>query len=164
MRRVAGKVGITPMAIYHHFPNRDALLEAITAGEFDHLARHFAKAQGSSRDALQSAISGYLDYALGRPKVFDFVFTQKRKDARRFPADFRARKSPTLTLLADEVTGRMDAGTMRRDDVWETVLAIWALIHGLVVLHRGKRIDLPEKEFRNLCERSLRRLMHGLET
>ncbi len=30
MRRVAEAVGITPMAIYHHFPNRGALLNLIT--------------------------------------------------------------------------------------------------------------------------------------
>ena len=35
MRRVAKQVGITPMAIYHHFRNRDALLVAVTDGEFD---------------------------------------------------------------------------------------------------------------------------------
>jgi hypothetical protein len=29
MRRVAQAVGITPMAIYHHFPNREALLDFV---------------------------------------------------------------------------------------------------------------------------------------
>ena len=142
MRRIARKVGITPMAIYHHFPNRDALLVAVTEGEFERLASCFRLAKDASGDSLMNAISGYLDYALSRPQVFDFVFGQKRKGARQFPADFRARKSPTLTILADEVNARMQAGELRRDDMWETSLAIWALIHGLVVLHRGGRIDL----------------------
>jgi AcrR family transcriptional regulator len=31
MRRVASAVGITPMAIYRHFPNREALLRAVAA-------------------------------------------------------------------------------------------------------------------------------------
>ena len=34
MRRVAEAVGITPMAIYHHFPSREALLNTITDREF----------------------------------------------------------------------------------------------------------------------------------
>ena len=34
MRRVAEAVGITPMAIYHHFPNRDSLLNSVTDREF----------------------------------------------------------------------------------------------------------------------------------
>ena len=35
MRRVAQAVGITPMAIYHHFPNRESLLDSITDREFE---------------------------------------------------------------------------------------------------------------------------------
>jgi AcrR family transcriptional regulator len=163
MRKVAKRVGITPMAIYHHFPNRQALLLAVTDGEFERLAACFRTAGRAHRDPLMNAISGYLDYAQSRPRVFDFVFSQERRDARQFPADFRARKSPTLTLLADEIDARMKAGGLRRDDAWELALAIWALIHGLVVLHRGRRIDLPDKEFRALCGRSLQRLLHGLE-
>jgi len=163
MRKVAKEVGITPMAIYHHFPDRDALLSAVTDSEFERLAEYLRSAIGGKGDVLVNAISGYLDYALSRPRVFDYVFAQRRKGARRFPTDIRARKSPTLTLLADEVDGGMGAGELRRDDVWEVVLAIWALIHGLVVLYRGKRIDLSEKEFRALCERSLQRLIHGLK-
>jgi AcrR family transcriptional regulator len=38
MRRVAKTVGVTPMAIYHHFPDRKALLKTITDGEFQKLA------------------------------------------------------------------------------------------------------------------------------
>ncbi len=34
MRRVADAVGITPMAIYHHFPNREELLNTITNQQF----------------------------------------------------------------------------------------------------------------------------------
>ena len=30
MRRIAKEVGITPMAIYYHYPNRQALLQSIT--------------------------------------------------------------------------------------------------------------------------------------
>jgi len=48
MRRVARAVGITPMAIYHHFPNREALLKAVTDQEFQ-------KLRASSRSAGQRA-------------------------------------------------------------------------------------------------------------
>ena len=36
-------------------------------------------------------LDGYLDYALARPKVFDYVFSQHRTDARRFPRTALAR-------------------------------------------------------------------------
>jgi hypothetical protein len=40
---------------------------------------------------------------------------------------------------------------------------MWAHTHGYVSLYRGGRFDLPEKEFRALVRRSLRRLIHGLK-
>jgi AcrR family transcriptional regulator len=44
MRRVAEAVGITPMAIYHHFPSREALLNTITDREFAKLLRTYRRA------------------------------------------------------------------------------------------------------------------------
>ena len=40
MRRVASAVDITPMAIYHYFPNREALLNHITDREFSKLLEY----------------------------------------------------------------------------------------------------------------------------
>jgi AcrR family transcriptional regulator len=37
---IADALGITPMAIYHHFPSRDALLTMITDREFAKLLTH----------------------------------------------------------------------------------------------------------------------------
>jgi len=36
-------------------------------------------------------------------------------------------------------------------------------VHGYVMLYRGGRIDLSEKEFRKLVDRSIGRLLHGLK-
>ena len=37
IRRVAKEVGITPMAIYHYFASREALLNAVVDSEFEQL-------------------------------------------------------------------------------------------------------------------------------
>src|SRR5262245_56437886 len=41
MRRVAAAVGLSPMAIYRHFPNREALLKRIGDDSFDAIVRHW---------------------------------------------------------------------------------------------------------------------------
>jgi AcrR family transcriptional regulator len=44
IRRVAAEVGITPMAIYKHFPNRDALLNGATSAEYRRIGAYFERA------------------------------------------------------------------------------------------------------------------------
>ena len=165
MRRVAQAVGITPMAIYHHFPNRESLLNTITDREFAKLLSHIQAhpLNGTIGNRIAAVMEGYLDYAFTQPRVFDYVFSRVRPDARKFPQDFRARRSPTLNPIADMLAGEMQKGLLKKDDVWEVAFALWAHVHGYIMLYRGGRIDLSEKEFRKLLHRSLRRFLHGLK-
>jgi AcrR family transcriptional regulator len=167
MRRIARDVGITPMAIYHHFPNREVLLKTVTDREFEKLAEFMDARQNDARtggERLLRVMDYYIDYAFKHPKVFDYVFSQYRTDARRFPRDFRARRSPTMNRVADTVANAMARGEIRKDDVWEVAMELWAHIHGYVALFRAGRFALSEKQFRLLCRRSLKRLLHGLKS
>lgn len=167
LRRVATAVGITPMAIYHHFPSREALLHDVCDAEFD---RHAAllvadqqQAGGSIETRLTRNLDTFLDFALQRPHVYDFVFSQPRTGARRYPEDFKARRSPTANVLADLISEGMRTGLFRKGDVWEATLLMAAQTQGLITLWRGGRFSLGEQEFRALCHRFARRLVHGLE-
>jgi AcrR family transcriptional regulator len=164
MRRVAEAVGITPMAIYHHFPNREALLNSITDREFAKFLGYIQRriVSGSHERRLISVMEAYIDYALDRPRIFDYVFSQSRPAARRYPEDFRQRRSPTLNPLADQVADAMASGWMKKDDIWEVALELWAVTHGYVVLYRAGRFSLEEKKFRALIRRALGRVIHGL--
>jgi AcrR family transcriptional regulator len=165
MRRLAQAVGITPMAIYHHFPNREALLNIITDREFAKLLSHIQAypLNGTLENRIVAVMEGYVDYAFKQPRVFDYVFSRVRDDARKFPQDFRARRSPTLNPIADMLAAEMEKGLLKKDDVWEVAFALWAHVHGYIMLYRAGRIDLSEKEFRKLLHRSLRRFLYGLK-
>jgi AcrR family transcriptional regulator len=164
MRRVAKDVGITPMAIYHHFPSREALLNAVVDSEFQHLAEFYNRPNGKRglEAALVHLMDGYIDYALAHPRIFDYVFAAPRPGARRFPEDFRARRSPTLNITADIVSSWMKLGKLKRDDHWEIAMEMWAHVHGYLALWRGGRFNLSEDQFRKLVHRSFRRLLYGL--
>jgi AcrR family transcriptional regulator len=166
MRRVAQAVGITPMAIYHHFKDRDELLNTITDREFSKLLNHIQShpIRGTLEQRLFALMEGYVDYAFEQPRVFDYVFSRPRPEARQFPKDFRARKSPTLNPVADALAVEMKAGHLNTDDVWEVAFGLWAHVHGYVLLYRAGRIDLSEKEFRKLLQRSIRRFLCGLKS
>src|SRR5580698_657022 len=157
MRRVAEAVGITPMAIYHHFPSREALLDHITDREFAKFLEYIQRRpqRGSIETRIISSIEAYIDYAFDRPRIFDYVFAEPRPTARRYPEDFRARRSPTLNPLADSIAAAMKSGDLKKDDVWEVALALWAHTHGYIALYRAGRFNLSEEEFRFLVRRSL---------
>jgi AcrR family transcriptional regulator len=165
MRRVALAAGITPMAIYHHFPSHETLLDTITDHEFAKFLAYIQAAPrtGTIETRLVNAMLAYVDYALDRPRIFDYVFAQPRPNARRYPDDFRARRSPTLNPIADGVEAAMRAGFLQEDDVWEVALELWAHTHGYVALYRAGRFTLTPTQFRALVRRSLRRLIHGLQ-
>ena len=165
MRRVAEVVGITPMAIYHHFPDRQSLLTFITDREFAKLADRLRKLPqaGALKIRLLHVMDYYVDYAFAHPRVFDYVFSRYRDDARRFPEDFRAGRSPTMNLVAEVVSEAMKAGVIRKDDVWEVAMDLWSFAHGYVALNRAGRFALNEAAFRSLFQRSMRRFFNGLK-
>ncbi|KAA6462174.1 TetR/AcrR family transcriptional regulator [Acidobacteria bacterium AB60] len=164
MRRIASEVGITAMAIYHHFSSREALLGAIVDSEFEQLVNFFAASgrNGTFENKVVHSLDGYMSYAFAHPRIFDYVFSSARAGARRFPEDFRARLSPTLNLVADMVAEGMKLGKLKRDDPWEVAMELWAHVHGYLMLYRAGRFSLDQEEFRKLVHRSLRRLLHGL--
>ena len=93
MRRVARSIGITPMAIYHHFATREVLLRAVVDREFGEFLDLIGKMStlDTAEEQVVHALDAYLEYALSRPQIFDYVFSKPRDDARRYPEDFRAR-------------------------------------------------------------------------
>jgi len=165
MRRVAEAVGITPMAIYRHFSNREALLKRLSDDSF-HATAHEWKRRSTGTDPVKRLMAfsdPYLDYALAHPHLFDHAFSVPRDDARKFPKDFRAGLSPTLNVVIDAVKDGMAKGVLKKDDPYDVAMAMWAQQHGLVMLYRAGRFSFDEAQFRAFYKKSLRRLIDGLK-
>ena len=90
MRRVARAVGITPMAIYHYFPNREALLKAITDQEFQKLLGFIEQrwAASTPETRIVEVMMGYLDYALLAATRFRLCFFAPADGRQAIPERF----------------------------------------------------------------------------
>ena len=166
MRRVAEAVGITAMAIYRHYPDREALLNALADEGFEELAASLKgrRFSGDLETRLAKMADLYLDHALENPKLFELMFLKPRKGARQYPKDFKARKSPTATLMADVIAAGVAGGELKKDNHWEITFEMGALSHGLIMLYLGGRMAVTPAQFRALYRRSFRRYLHGICT
>ena len=164
MRRVAEAVGITAMAIYRHYPDREALLNALADEGFQELAESLKgrRYSGDTETRLAKMADIYLDHALENPRLFELMFLTRREGARQYPRDFKARRSPTATLMADLIAAGMADDEFRKDDPWEITFEMGAMSHGLIMLYLGGRLAATPTQFRALYRRSFRRYIHGI--
>ncbi|HTF43412.1 MAG TPA: TetR/AcrR family transcriptional regulator [Terriglobales bacterium] len=164
MRRVAKAVGITPMAIYRHYPDRAALLNSLADEGFEELVARLAgkRFSGSVEERLTKMGEIYLEHALENPRLFELMFLKRREGARRYPRDFKADRSPTANLMVEVIQEGMASGYFRDDDPWEIVFEMGALSHGLIMLYLGGRMAVSRTHFRALYRRSFGRYIHGI--
>ncbi|MGH8793376.1 MAG: TetR/AcrR family transcriptional regulator [Stackebrandtia sp.] len=162
MRRVAADAGVTAMATYRHFPNRQALLRTVADAAFAELSADWGRHDdvGDFASRISRMQDAFLDFALGQPNLYTFLMTDRRDGARRFPADYEA--SPTFAPMVALAEQGMRDGTLRVDDPLEVAMTLVAQVMGLLQLHLGGRVSLSEPEFRALCKRSTERILDGL--
>jgi len=164
MRRVAGEVGITAMALYRHYPNRAGLLNVLADEGFAELAGRLKRARltGGTEKRLEKLMHIFIDHALENPRLFELMFLEPREGARQFPKDFEAGLSPTANPTAAVLKEGMAEGFLREDDAWEIVFEMGALMQGLIMLYLGGRMAMTADEFRGFCCRSFKRYMNGI--
>lgn len=164
LRRVAVAVGITPMAVYRHYPDHEGVLNVLADSGFAELAGRLTglPLSGDIEERLSQILDANLNFAFENPRLFELMFLQRREGARRFPKDFKARKSPTANVMADVLRRGMEAGYFREDDPWEITFEMGALLQGLMMLFLGGRVGLSQSRFRSYCHRSFRRYLNGI--
>ncbi|NBE97646.1 TetR/AcrR family transcriptional regulator [Nonomuraea sp. KC401] len=164
MRRVGDAAGITAMAIYRHYPNREALLRAVANRSASELAAQWRRrsSPGDLGERISAALDDFLDFALGDRHLFQFLILDAWTGARRFPEDFRGGQGPPFTVLTELVEEGMRTGLLREDDVLEVTLAVTSCAQGLVQQYLNGRMGMDEDDFRALCQRSMWRIVNGL--
>ena len=164
MRRIAERIGVTPMALYRHFPSKDAIVDALVAQAFARWeARVAAITARKPRAWLLRLGEEFVDFALDQPRHFEAAFLLRTSHTRRYPDDFASGKSPAFAMSVPRIEACIAAGEFRPAPALEIAMSLWGQAHGLIVLYRTGRFALPPDEFRALCLRSIDRLFEGIE-
>lgn len=159
LRSVGTKAGITPMAVYRHYADKADLLRALGEHAFAVWRGQVEAIPGTDvRLWLEGAARAFIDFAMDDPALFDAAFVLRTKVERIYPEDFRAGKSPAVSLMVAQLTRGQAEGLVRAGDPLEMAMAVWGVLQGLIQLHRSGRFNMARKDFTALCLRSAERV------
>lgn len=161
MRRIAEKVGITPMAIYKHYPDKDALLNALM---LDGFAAWEARVEALKAPEplvwLQAMGEAFLDFALDEPRRYEAAFLLKASAARKYPGDFLAGRSPVISKMMAHVERAKAQGLIIDAPTIDITISFTAVTQGLVDMYRAGRFT-GEAEFRSAYRRTLHHVIQS---
>jgi AcrR family transcriptional regulator len=150
IRKVAQRAELSPMALYRHFADKDALLDALMEeglAAWEKIVR--AIRVQDPLQWLQAVGEAHLAFALAQPHRYDAAFFLPAPAARQFPGDFAAGRSPVIAMAMDRIDRAKAAGRLRDRPTLEIALAFAACGYGLVIMHRANRFA-SEKQFKTL--------------
>jgi AcrR family transcriptional regulator len=141
LRRVARAAGVSPGAPYHHFPDRAALLAAITAHGYEMLESQLRRALQDAPTAtrgLGALVETYVAFARDYPAYLHVMLRPELSQPGRHP-EAEAAAEAALQVLTGAVEDCQREGTAPPGDPGPLVAMIWALATGIVTL----RLDGP---------------------
>lgn len=125
------------MAVYRHYANEEAPVDALV-------------------------MDAYLDFALREPRRREAAFLIRAANARRFPDDFDAGRSPAGARQLAMLERLRPRGELRDVQPIEAPIAYPAMAPGLVTLHRAGRVAGDDAAFRRPYRRTLERCLASL--
>jgi AcrR family transcriptional regulator len=155
LREVARTVGVSPTAVYRHFPEKEALLSALAADGF----RRLAEEQGTAFTTGSTPMDGfnamgrvYVRFALRNPAIFRLMFGG-------FIAERRDRELTDAENRLWEGLSRAVASLLPADSDGEarhvTALRAWSLVHGLSLLLLERQVKVTDDAVDTLIDRTI---------
>ena len=142
LRAAARDAGVSPAAPYHHFADKQALLDAVAAEGFDALTSAMEERMAKKTDPntrLDASGVGYVVFAVDNPALFRLMFgggeQQVSADAHLTDARSRAYGVLEAAVAATSPDGVADPFVCLR---------LWALVHGIATLILDGEINPAE--------------------
>jgi AcrR family transcriptional regulator len=171
LREASRQVGVSHNAAYRHFPDRQALLEAVGERCMRELAllmeRLIAEVDASDRSVeaatarLRAVGTAYVRFALTEPGLFRTGFAAAGRDE-HIPGTTSNPAGP-FELLGAQLDGLLEAGAMDPEMRPNAEFAAWSAVHGFSMLCLdGPLHDMPEAERAAALDRTLQTVERGL--
>jgi AcrR family transcriptional regulator len=156
MRRLADRCGYTAPTIYHHFGDKNGLMEALVDDRFQRLLVTLRKSS-SGKDplsTLRSMAESFVQFGLDHPAHFHLVMSRKLEDSEPLPSLEEVRE-----LIVESLSQLGEQDLLNAQSPSEAGQSLWAMLHGLVSL----QINWPDVDWsQTLVQTSLDALLGGL--
>jgi AcrR family transcriptional regulator len=127
LRAVAREAGVSAPAVYGHFADLGALLDAVVDEGFDRLRTDVERAVAPLTDPGERLVAGcraYVDAGLATPARYRAMFGPRRD-----------RGAEAFGGLVDGVAACAAAGRSASTDPAADAALLWTALHGVVTLH-----------------------------
>lgn len=137
IRAVADKVGLTPAAIYRHFPDKEALLFEVCARHFDEVTEQVAIPALASTDdpveALRRLGVAYVRFGIANPEHYRIMFMRRLDHTPEQYAAERVLETGLFGAVLPYVQRCIDADLLRPelDDPIMVAWILWVAVHGI---------------------------------
>jgi AcrR family transcriptional regulator len=149
LREMARNVGVSATAVYRHFPDKAALLDALSAEGDAQMAVAFEKAMAREKPGLAAFNAmgrAYVHFALKNPSLFRLMMTA---DSKSSLPDSRGRSM--LVKAIEEMSGGK-AGQAVLD---VRMMRAWAVVHGLAMLMLDGLVPADPKMIEKVLDASV---------
>lgn len=150
LRALARDLGVSATALYRHFPNKDALLDALALEGLNRLGSHqaeAAKAAGGGRAGFAEVGVTYVDWAVKHPALLRLIYTRIGKV--NLDADDPSNMGEAFHQLRKGIAAMMPENLAPEERTVATLHA-WSLVHGLAMLILDGQVDYDPEMVRNV--------------
>lgn len=136
LRAVARAAGVSAMAPYHHFADRNALVAALAEIGFQRLYTEKLAALEAIDDPVAALVAGsraYVAFIIANPKLYRLMKAPELVDRSAYPGLARAAEAPAAKLQS-LLTDLAESGRLGGTTPPAAAAMLWGLVHGLGLL------------------------------
>jgi len=137
LRNVARQIGVSHTAPYNHFPDKQALLAAISTAGYEQLylilLDAFVKTKNTPAEIIPEVAWAYLQFALENPAKFKLMFSGALEEERNHP-DYEAISLKSIALFEEIILFCQEKGQLPEGNVEQIAVKLWSLVHGFTYL------------------------------
>lgn len=156
LRRIASAAGVTPMAIYRHFEDKEALQLALLESAFLQFESYLKSTDGAyqGREGLNALTVRFFDFALEREAQFRFLFlSDGRPQGPAYADKIRAASRPTFIMLRDAIERCFENEALELGDRNIMTIDVLSFVVGQCALHlSGNMVSSAGRRHMALCE------------